>query len=92
MHDVTRDKLAIPGSNAPVFVRMLRQATNFTRQESEVAKEPIARQTRADSSNAAGQPDSLVWFDADYLAEAYRQNLQPSGGRGATGSRARRRG
>jgi hypothetical protein len=76
LKDVTRDTLAILDSNAPVLVRMetLRRATIYARQDSEVAKELITRlQARAANSDAAGQPDALAWFDAGYLAEAYKQ-------------------
>jgi len=76
LKNVTRDTLAILDSNAPVLVRMetLRRATIYARQDSEVAKELITRlQAHAANSDAAGQPDALAWFDAGYLAEAYKQ-------------------
>jgi hypothetical protein len=76
LKNVTRDTLAILDSNAPVLVRMetLRRATIYARQDSEVAKELSTRlQARAANSDAAGQPDALAWFDAGYLAEAYKQ-------------------
>ena len=78
LKNLTRDTLAILDSNASVLVRMetLRRATIYARQDSEVAKELITRlQARAANSEAAGQPDALAWFDAGYLAEAYKQWL-----------------
>jgi hypothetical protein len=52
----------------------LRRATIYARQDSQVARELITRlQARAVSSDAAGRPDALAWFDIGYLAEAYKQ-------------------
>jgi hypothetical protein len=76
LKNLTRDTLAILDSNAPVLVRMetLRRATIYARQNSEVAKELITRlQARAANSDSAGHSDALAWFDAGYLAEAYKQ-------------------
>src|SRR5258708_18201200 len=73
---LTRDTLAILDSNTPVLVGMetLRRATIYARQGPQVAKGLISRlQARAANSDAARHPDALAWFDAGYLAEAYKQ-------------------
>jgi hypothetical protein len=76
LKNLSRDMLALLDSHMPVLVRMetLRRATIYARQDSQVAKELITRlQARAVSSDAAGRPDALAWFDVGYLAEAYEQ-------------------
>ena len=76
LKNLTRDTLSILDSNAPVLVRMetLRRATIYARQDPQAAKELITRlQARAASSDSAGHPDALAWFDVGYLAEAYKQ-------------------
>jgi hypothetical protein len=76
LKNLSRETLAILDSRTPVLVRMetLRRATIYARQDSQVAKELITRlQARAVSSDAAGRPDALAWFDVGYLAEAYKQ-------------------
>jgi hypothetical protein len=76
LRNLSRDTLALLDSRTPVLVRMetLRRATIYARQDSQVAKELIARlQERAANSDAAGRPDALAWFDVGYLAEAYKQ-------------------
>jgi len=76
LKNLSRDMLALLDSPTPVLVRMetLRRATIYARQDSQVAKELITRlQVRAVSSDAAGRPDALAWFDIGYLAEAYKQ-------------------
>jgi hypothetical protein len=76
LKNLSRDTLAILGSNTPVLLHMetLRRATIYARQDPQVAKELITRlQARAANSDAAGHPDGLAWFDLGYLAEAYKQ-------------------
>jgi hypothetical protein len=76
LKNLTRDTLAILDSNTTVLVRMetLRRATIYARQDPQVAKELITRlQARAANSDTAGHSDALAWFDAGYLAEAYKQ-------------------
>jgi hypothetical protein len=52
----------------------LRRATIYARQDPQAAKELITRlRARAANSDAAGRPAALAWFDAGYLAEAYKQ-------------------
>jgi hypothetical protein len=75
LKNLSRDTLAILGSQTPILVRMetLRRATIYARQDPQVAKELITRlQARAANSDAAGRPDALAWFDVGYLAEAYK--------------------
>ena len=70
--NLTRDTLAILDGGAPVIVRMetLRRATLYGRSDARAAKELFTRlYQRADSNKS----DSLAWFDAGYLAEAYKQ-------------------
>jgi len=76
LKNLTRDTLAILDASAPVLVRMetLRRATLYARQDPQVAKELLTRlHARADSSDAAGHPDALAWFDSGYLIETYKQ-------------------
>jgi hypothetical protein len=76
LKNLSRDTLAILDSHTPVLVRMetLRRATIYARQDPQAAKELITRlQERAANSDSAGHPDALAWFDAGYLAEAYKQ-------------------
>jgi hypothetical protein len=76
LRNLSRDTLAILDSRTPVLVRMetLRRATIYARQDPQAAKELITRlQARAASSDAAGRPDALAWFDVGYLVEAYKQ-------------------
>jgi hypothetical protein len=74
--NLTQDTLAILDSGAPVIVRMetLRRATLYARKDPRAAKELLTRlYRRTTSAEAAGHTDALAWFDAGYLAEAYRQ-------------------
>lgn len=73
--NLTRDTMAILGTNTLVLVRMetLRRATLYARQDSQVAKELLTQlHARAANSDAAGRPDALAWFDAGYLIETYQ--------------------
>jgi hypothetical protein len=74
--NLVRDTLAILDSNTPVIVRMetLRRATLYARNDPQAAKELLAKlQGRATAAESAGRVDALAWFDAGYLAEAYKQ-------------------
>jgi hypothetical protein len=76
--NLVRDTLAILDSNAPVLVRMetLRRATLYARKDPQTAKELLTKlYTRATAAEFAGHSDALAWFDAGYLAEAYKQWL-----------------
>lgn len=77
------DTLAILTPNTPVLVRMetLRRATLYARKDSQVAKELLVKlHARAESAESDGHPDALAWFDAGYLAEAYKQWLNKEAG------------
>ncbi len=70
------DTLPILDSSAPVLVRMetLRRATLYARRDPQAAKDLLTKlYTRATAAEFAGRADALAWFDAGYLAEAYKQ-------------------
>lgn len=74
--NLVRDTLGILDSNTPVLVRMetLRRATLYARKDPQAAKELLTKlYTRATAAEFAGHADALAWFDAGYLAEAYKQ-------------------
>lgn len=84
LKNLVPDTLAILTPTTPVLVRMetLRRATLYARQDPQAAKELLTRlYARATSSDRAGHPDALAWFDAGYLVECYKQwigqNLPP---------------
>jgi hypothetical protein len=73
LQNLTRDTIAALDSDATVLVHMetLRRATLYAREAPQTAKELLtrldARAVNSEAPNAA-----LAWFDAGYLAEAYR--------------------
>jgi hypothetical protein len=70
------DTLAILDSKAPALVRMetLRRATLYARQDSQAARELLAKVVaRSTEAENAGHPDALAYFDAGYLIETYKQ-------------------
>jgi len=72
------DTLAILNPTMPVLVRMetLRRATLYAQKDPQVARELLAKlQARSSAAETAGHPDALAFFDAGYLAEAYKQWL-----------------
>jgi len=76
--NLVHDTLAILDGGAPVIVRMetLRRATLYARKDPQAAKELLTKlYQRATAGEAAGRADALAWFDAGYLAAAYRQWL-----------------
>jgi hypothetical protein len=75
LKNLTLDTLAILDANTPVLVRMetLRRATLYARQDSQVAKELLTRLHARAANSDAGNLSALAWFDAGYLAEAYKQ-------------------
>ncbi len=86
--NLVRDTLAILDSNAPVLVRMetLRRATLYARRDPQAAKELLTKlYTRATAAEFAGRADALAWFDAGYLAEAYKQWIGKEENNPATG-------
>jgi len=76
--NLVHDTLAILDTGAPVIVRMetLRRATLYARKDPQAAKELLTKlYQRATAGEAAGRSDALAWFDAGYMAAAYRQWL-----------------
>jgi hypothetical protein len=76
--NLVHDTFAVLDSNAPVLIRMetLRRATLYARKDPQAAKELLTKlYTRATAAEFAGHSDALAWFDAGYLAEAYKQWL-----------------
>lgn len=74
--NLAQDTLAILDSGVPVIVRMetLRRATLYARKDPQAAKELLTRlYQRATTAPVAGGQNALAWFDAGYLAEAYKQ-------------------
>jgi len=72
------DTLAILNPTTPVLVRMetLRRATLYAQKDPQVARELLTKlQARSSAAETAGHPDALAFFDAGYLAEAYKQWL-----------------
>lgn len=86
--NLTRDTLAILDSGAPVLVRMetLRRATLYARNDPQAAKELITKiYARASAAKSTSRADALAWFDAGYLAEAYKQESGGSASNPAAG-------
>jgi hypothetical protein len=76
LKNLVGDTLAILTPETPVLVRMetLRRATLYARQSPQVGNELLVKlHARATDAEALGKPDALAWFDAGYLAEAYKQ-------------------
>jgi hypothetical protein len=74
--NLVKDTLAILDSGAPVIVRMetLRRATLYARKDPDAAKALVTKlYQRAHAGETAGGQNALAWFDAGYLAAAYRQ-------------------
>lgn len=73
---LSRDTLALLAPGTPVIVRMetLRRATIYASKDPRVADELLSLlKARAMEAEGAGRADALAWFDAGYLAEAYKQ-------------------
>jgi hypothetical protein len=86
--NLVRDTLAILDPNVPVLVRMetLRRATLYARKDPQAAKELLTKlYSRATTEEFTGHSDALAWFDAGYLAEAYKQWLNTEAGDPAAG-------
>ena len=76
VRNLVGDTLAILTPETPVLVRMetLRRATLYARQNPQVGNELLVKlHARATESEGKGHADPLAWFDAGYLAEAYKQ-------------------
>jgi hypothetical protein len=84
---LTTDTLRLLSPDAPVLARMenLRRATIYANRDQRIAAELLAAVLGKALSAAAERPrDPLVWFDAGYLIESYRQARvvqRPHGGR-----------
>jgi len=75
VQNLTRDTLSILDANPVVLVHMetLRRATLYARQDPQVAKELLTRLHARAADSAADGNGAVAWFDAGYLAEAYKQ-------------------
>ena len=76
VRNLVGDTLAILTPETPVLARMetLRRATLYARQNPQVGNELLVKlHARATESESKGHADPLAWFDAGYLAEAYKQ-------------------
>jgi len=85
--NLARDTIALLDPGTPVIVRMetLRRATLYAMKDPQAGKELLTKlHARATSTESAGHPDALAWFDVGYLAEAYQQGFY-KGGNPATG-------
>src|SRR5262245_37365379 len=70
------DTLALLSPGVPVIVRMetLRRAVIYSERDPRVAYELLSRVlTRVLDAEAGTKSDPLVWFDAGYLVETYKQ-------------------
>ncbi|MBI3666261.1 MAG: hypothetical protein HY236_08570, partial [Acidobacteria bacterium] len=70
------DTLALLAPETPVIARMetLRRAALYAQKDPRVADELESRlMARVLDAAAKGNADALVWFDAGYLAESYKQ-------------------
>ncbi len=76
--NLVRDTIALLSSDSSVIVRMetLRRAAIYSTKDERVARELLLRLTaRALNAGAGanGKSEALVWFDAGYLVETYKQ-------------------
>jgi hypothetical protein len=74
------DTFAIVAANSNVLVHMetLRRATLYARKDPAAAKDLLTRLTAGTKSPQSGGPPALYYFDVGYLAETYKQWLEPS--------------
>src|ERR1051326_1116407 len=81
VHHLVRDTLAVLDSDTPVIVRMetLRRAAIYAERSAQVAQELLSTlQRRAmEAKTKSGKAAPLALFDAGYLAETYKQSLNP---------------
>lgn len=73
---LTADTLRLLTPTAPVLARMeiMRRATIYAGQDRKVAAALLKAVVDRTKSAPAGSNDAMVWFDAGYLIESYRQN------------------
>ena len=74
------DTFAILATNSSVLVHMetLRRATLYARKDPAAAKNLFTILTAGTKSVQSGAPPALCYFDVGYLAETYKQWLEPS--------------
>ena len=74
------DTFAILATNSSVLVHMetLRRATLYARKDPAAAKDLFNWLTAGTKSVQSGAPPALYYFDVGYLAETYKQWLEPS--------------
>jgi hypothetical protein len=74
------ETFAILATNSSVLVHMetLRRATLYARKDPAAAKDLLNRLTAGTKSAQSGAPPALYYFDVGYLAETYKQWLEPS--------------
>ncbi len=74
------DTFAILAANSSVLVHMetLRRATLYARKDPAAAKDLLKWLTAGTKSVQSGAPPALYYFDVGYLAETYKQWLEPS--------------
>jgi hypothetical protein len=74
------DTFAILAANSNVLVHMetLRRATLYARKDPAAAKDLLNRLTAGTKNPESGGPPALYYFDVGYLAETYKQWLEPS--------------
>jgi hypothetical protein len=74
------DTFAILATNASVLVHMetLRRATLYARKDPAAAKDLLNRLTAGTKTPQPDGPPALYYFDVGYLAETYKQWLEPS--------------
>src|SRR5271154_565522 len=74
------DTFAILATNSSVLVHMetLRRATLYARKDTAAAKELLNRLTAGTKTPQPDGPPALYYFDVGYLAETYKQWLEPS--------------
>ena len=74
------DTFAILAANSNVLVHMetLRRASLYARKDPAAAKELLNWLTASTKSPQSGGPPALYYFDVGYLAETYKQWLEPS--------------
>jgi hypothetical protein len=74
------DTFAILATNSSVLVHMetLRRATLYARKDPAAAKDLFTFLTAGTKSVQSGAPPALYYFDVGYLAETYKQWLEPS--------------
>jgi hypothetical protein len=87
-HSLANDTLAILSESQIPLVHMetLRRATLYARKDPQAAKQLLLQLVaRARSNESASHQEAFAFFDAAYVAEAYKQWLGEGGGNPANG-------